>query len=467
MGPGQSDIVEALGRSGLLLSGKWGIEREALRVDADGRLAATDHPFPHGRGDITVDFAENQVEFVTKPSSSPDGAIAELRSLHAEAYEAMGDELLWPLSAPGLWDEPDRLRPARFGGDPGREGARRYRERLLSRYGRARQAISGVHVNFSFSRDFMDFLRDAETSRAAGKFREDPADAANRRYMDLARNAVRYRFLLAFLFSASPSIDPRFEAELRATSAATLLGALGSCGGRTASLRLGPLGYRLDPGRARRIGVRFASLDEYLRKLDAACSPRGGKAPLLDSASEYYVPIRPKAAPRGEKGGLGGLRERGIEYLELRVFDLDPFEPLGIGERALAFTQAFALACLLEGSPPLRRDASADDPLSLAASACSYDRAGRPADARIRNEVSRSADGLLQAMERIAPRLGERHEEAVAWARRALAGTELRSVDRFALLAASEGGGLAAGLRLAREHKESILGAFSARKAAS
>jgi len=70
-------------------------------------------------------------------------------------------------------------------------------------------------------------------------------------------------------------------------------------------------------------------------------------------------------------------------------------------------------------------------------------------------------------MERIAPRLGERHEEAVAWARRALAGTELRSVDRFALLAASEGGGLAAGLRLAREHKESILGAFSARKAAS
>src|SRR5512133_1151914 len=124
--------LEGAGAKNLLLSGKWGFEREALRVDPQGRPALSAHPFPPERGSITVDFAENQIEFVTEPRAGAEEALSELEALHVEAYGAMGDELLWPLSVPGLWDEPERLIPARFGGARDRQQARQYREFLLS-----------------------------------------------------------------------------------------------------------------------------------------------------------------------------------------------------------------------------------------------------------------------------------------------------------------------------------------------
>jgi glutamate--cysteine ligase len=101
--------IEALERGprGLLESGLWGFEREALRVDAEGRPSALDHPFAPSRGDITVDFAENQLELVTRPLPGIDEALDELRGLHREAYGGIGEELLWPLSIPGRWDEPE------------------------------------------------------------------------------------------------------------------------------------------------------------------------------------------------------------------------------------------------------------------------------------------------------------------------------------------------------------------------
>jgi glutamate--cysteine ligase len=437
----------------LLLAGKWGIEREALRVDPFGRPAPTDHPFPPDREGITVDFGESQIEFVTRPRASADEALEELEALHAEAYRALGSELLWPLSVPGRWDEPTAFRPARFGEAPDKEEARRYREYLLARYGRARQAISGVHFNFSFSAEFRDFLRSAEAMAGSA---ETARAYSDRRYMDLTRNVVRYRFLPVFLFSASPSIDPRFEAELAASADESARKAAGACRGRTASLRLGPLGYRLDPERGQRIDVRFASLEEYLDKLEAACRPQGDEAPLLRSASEYYAPIRPKALPKGGKGSLDGLRERGVEYLELRLFDNDPFEPAGIGSRAAAFAQAFALACLLMPSPPLEADAAADDRLSFYSSACSYDWRGDLSDRRLRRAIAEASKDLIAAMERIVPLLGPAHRDALDWAEAAIAGKKPRSAERFARLALLEGGGLAAGLRLAAAHKRSL-----------
>lgn len=452
---------ENAGAQALLLSGKWGFEREALRVDRQGRPAASPHPFPPEHRGITVDFGENQIEFVTEPRATAEEALAELGALHDEAYRSLGDELLWPLSVPGRWDEGTAFGPARFGGAPDKEDARRYREYLLSRYGRARQAISGVHFNFSFSPDFWDFLRRAEGST------EPAREFSDRRSMDLARNVVRFRFLPVFLFSASPSIDPRFEAELAEAAGGSARNAAGACRGRAASLRLGPLGYRLDPARGERVDARFASLDEYLDKLEGACRPSGGGEPLLRSASEYYAPIRPKALPKGGKGSLDGLRERGVEYLELRVFDLDPFEPLGIGPRAAAFAQAFALACLFLPSPPLGHDASADDRLSFYSSACSYDWRGDVPDRRLRRAVAEGSRDLVATMERIVPLLRSSHREALGWAAAAIAGKKTRAVERFARMALLEGGGLAAGLRLAEEHKRSFPGGERMRKEAS
>ena len=42
---------------------EFGIERESLRVNADGTLAQTPHPFV-GNAHIDRDFCENQVEII-------------------------------------------------------------------------------------------------------------------------------------------------------------------------------------------------------------------------------------------------------------------------------------------------------------------------------------------------------------------------------------------------------------------
>jgi glutamate--cysteine ligase len=441
------------GRDGdLLLSGLWGFEREALRVDGDGRPAATDHPFPPERRDITVDFAENQIELVTRPAGSIEEALGELRRLHRAAYEGMGEELLWPLSVPGRWDEPERLRPAEFGGLPEMEESRLYRRWLLSRYGRARQAITGLHYNLSFSSGLWDRLRRAEGSR------ESPPDFANRRYMDLARNFARHRFLPIFLFSASPVLDRRFAAELAASADPSSRAMGRTCLPSTASLRLGPLGYRLGRNTANRIDMRFDSLAEYIGKLEAAVSPAGASPPLLRSEGEFYAPIRPKAAFPGSKASLAALKAKGIEYLELRIFDLDPFDPIGIGAEEAIWIHLFALACLFMPSPRLERGAALDEPLSLAASACSLEGAGRRTVPRLASAVGRAGAEILETMSRLARLLPSEYELALGRSRDILAGRRPRTVERFGRLASEMGGGLAAGLDLARRHRAAVAG---------
>eukprot|EP01136_Pigoraptor_vietnamica_P040498 Opistho-1_new@12471 len=49
---------------------------------------------------------------------------------------------------------------------------------------------------------------------------------------------------------------------------------------------------------------------------------------------------------------LHALRERGVEYIEVRLMDLNPFEPIGIGASTLRFLDVFLLHCLLTDSPP-------------------------------------------------------------------------------------------------------------------
>jgi glutamate--cysteine ligase len=440
----------------LLFSGLWGFEREALRVDGNGQLAATDHPFPPELDRITVDFAENQIELITKPKPGIEAALAELESLHREAYAGLKGELLWPLSVPGRWDEPGLLRPASFGGREDRERARHYRAHLLERYGSARQAISGLHYNFSLSAEFWSCLRQAEGSR------EEPSDFANRRYLDLARNMIRYLSLPTFLFSASPVIDPLFAREL-ALSASPSARAVGrACAGRQASLRLGSLGYRLPPETARKIDLRFRSLSEYIEKIEDAIQPSGGG--LLDSEGEFYAPLRLKAAFPGEKASLAALRARGVEYIELRFLDLDPFAAPGIGIDAARFIHLLALACLLLPSPALRSAVTEDDRLSTLASSCSHDSAGLPREARMRRLIARQAAPVIGKMEELAAVLPSGYGEAVENAKAMLSGSKLRSIDRFARLTTEKGSGLAAGIALAREHERIFLNGGSTPK---
>jgi glutamate--cysteine ligase len=68
--------------------------------------------------------------------------------------------------------------------------------------------------------------------------------------------------------------------------------------------------------------------------------------------NEFYSAIRPKRVIRPAERPLHALRDRGVEYVEVRLMDLDPFVPVGIDAAAMRFLDVFLLHCLLCDSPP-------------------------------------------------------------------------------------------------------------------
>src|SRR5205814_2222526 len=81
---------------------------------------------------------------------------------------------------------------------------------------------------------------------------------------------------------------------------------------------------------------------------------------LLQIENEFYSTIRPKRVIRPGERPLHALRERGVQYVEARVMDLDPFSAIGIAAETVRFLDIFLLHCLLNDSPP-------DSPQEIAA----------------------------------------------------------------------------------------------------
>ncbi|MBY0345914.1 MAG: glutamate--cysteine ligase, partial [Neisseriaceae bacterium] len=88
----------------LLGEGLRGIERETLRINANGQLNTEPHPLSLGSAlthpFITTDYSESLLEFITPAVSSPDLAIQKLQETHHYAYSQLGDKRLWSASKP-------------------------------------------------------------------------------------------------------------------------------------------------------------------------------------------------------------------------------------------------------------------------------------------------------------------------------------------------------------------------------
>jgi glutamate--cysteine ligase len=413
-----------------------GLEREAWRIEPAGCPARSAHPFAPGadvfpEGQITVDFAENQAELVTTPAPGAAAAVERLGRLHGRLYREIPGELLWPMSTPGCWG--GDVAPARFGDAAAKEDARRYRRYLAAKYGTARQAISGVHFNVSLPEAFW-------TALAAATGSEPDRSAL---YFAAMRHLVRYRYVLTYLFGASPLVDRRWGESLAANSAAAERALLAQCGQSSSSLRSSPLGYQLPEPAARALAGVWAGLDAYARGLRGAIADG-----LLAGEREFYAPVRPKTAAGGS---LAALERRGVEYLEIRVLDLDPFAATGVAAETLQFLEAFTVAALLRPSRALTADDLAEEArLNTWATLCSC---GAGTDHR---EIFAARTGALWAAVReAAALLGPEHEQAVARNAEVFAGREPRIVDRFFWAASAAGVSLREqGLRLARGHRK-------------
>jgi glutamate--cysteine ligase len=211
---------------------------------------------------------------------------------------------------------------------------------LAHRYGRRMQTISGIHYNWSMP------------------------ERSNEEYFALVRNFRRNAWLLFYLFGASPAVCESFVAgnpnhRLQRLAPGTLYLPYAT------SLRMGRLGYQSDAQSS--ISVSYNSLADYAASLhDALTTPYpayekigiqdGGEykqlaTSLLQIENEFYGKIRPKRRIHPGERPLHALRSRGVEYVEVRLMDLDPFAPIGITASTCRFLDVFLLHCLVSESP--------------------------------------------------------------------------------------------------------------------
>lgn len=344
-----------------------GIEKESLRVTPQGKLAQTPHPEALGSAlkhpNITTDFSEALLEFITPVCSTVAESMAWLDAIHAYTYSVLRkqDEKLWVASMPCVLESDDSIPLAQYGTTHSARMKTTYREGLGHRYGRLMQTIAGIHYNVSFPDALWSILQ------AQSGDRQSLQDFKTQRYFDLIRNFRRYLWLPLYLFGASPALCPSFvkgrEHHLQSfdDQAKSLYLPFAT------SLRMGNLGYQSNA--QANLVVCYNNLSSYIKTLkkglttsypayekigvrDAVGHYRQLNTHLLQIENEFYSTIRPKRVTRSGETPILALHERGVEYIEVRCLDLNPYLPLGMDADTAYFIESFLLWCLLSDSPP-------------------------------------------------------------------------------------------------------------------
>lgn len=354
----------------LLSHTRIGLEKETLRVTPEGGIAQTMHPVALGSAltnpYITTDYSEALLEFITPPMEKSRDALNFLRDVQQFVYSRLDNEILWATSMPCVLSGEESIPIARYGTSNAGRMKHVYRVGLGYRYGKMMQVISGVHFNFSLTNKFWQEYRQVLGSQG------ELQDFKSEQYMHLIRNLLRAGWLIPYLFGASPAICKSFlqgkNTTLSEFDNTTFYEPFAT------SLRMGDIGYQNN--KENEIGVKacYDSLEEYIATLRYAIeTPYRGyeeigvfvdgeyrqlNANILQIENEYYSTVRPKQILKESEKPVSALKNRGIEYIELRSLDVNAFEPLSISQAQLHFLEAFMLYCLLEDSPyinPLER----------------------------------------------------------------------------------------------------------------
>ncbi|MFN5745861.1 MAG: glutamate--cysteine ligase [Methylococcaceae bacterium] len=376
-------LLLAANQQHLLRQGCKGLEKESLRLGADGMIAHTPHPPGFGSALthpwITTDYSEALLELITPPFQDSAATLVFLRNIHGFIHRHLNNEVLLATSMPiGLAGD-ESVPIANYGTSNIGRMKRIYRNGLSYRYGRTMQSIAGIHFNYSVNEALWPVLKDlTEDSNTLSAF-------ISEQYFGAVRNVHRYGWLLIYLFGNSPAICSSFfkgrEAladKFQRFDETTLYRP------HATSLRMSDIGYRNDNQTS--LDISFNNLDEYVACLQAAINKpyppyekigikvgeeyRQLNANILQIENEYYSLIRPKQVARsGEKPTLA-LKKRGVRYIELRALDLNCFEPAGVSIDTMHFLEVFVLFCLLKESPPLSTEERAESSRNALSVAC-------------------------------------------------------------------------------------------------
>jgi glutamate--cysteine ligase len=355
-----------------------GLEKESLRVTPEGFISVADHPAALGSAltnpYITTDFSEALLEFITPADQSIDKTLGVLSDIHRFTLMNLeNDELLWTSSMPCPMGSTEDIRLAQYGNSNIGRLKTLYRSGLSHRYGKLMQVISGLHYNFSMPDQFWPaYQKIRGNTDSLQKFKTD-------QYLHLIRNFHRNSWLLVYLFGASPAackcfVDDR-DHNLQKMESGSLYLPDATC------LRMGDLGYNSEAQKS--LFVCYNELDSYVDCLRRAMSTtypdyenigqmKNGdylqmNTSLLQLENEFYSTIRPKRVGKAGQRPLDALVEDGIEYIEVRALDLNPFLPLGIDATQIQFLDTFLLHCLLSESPECHEQEFAEVSENLAA----------------------------------------------------------------------------------------------------
>ena len=334
-----------------------GIERESLRVTQEGKISQSNHPkslgSPLTSEDITTDFAEALVELVTPTFESAEELFEHLSLLHKFLYSEMEEEILWNFSMPCAFQNEKEIKIAEYGDTNSGMLKHIYRKGLRLRYGSIMQCVSGIHFNFSLSVDSWDTL----TNTPDKSF-------VNEKYLGAIRNIKRNFWFLLERLGASPIAHESYL--LNREHSLTKHGSNDLFLPCATSLRMSDVGYQSSMQNA--LKINYNNLDEFIDAiikgintpvknfeeiglLDELGVPQQISTGILQIENELYDTVRPKrSGPSGSRPATL-LKNEGIEYLELRGIDINPFIPEGIDENKIKLLDIFIMHSLISESP--------------------------------------------------------------------------------------------------------------------
>ncbi|MGX7307308.1 bifunctional glutamate--cysteine ligase GshA/glutathione synthetase GshB [Enterococcus durans] len=290
---------------------RFGVEREGQRVDLTGALARTDHPEVFGdrafHPYIQTDFSETQIELITPVTDSVEELFQYLAAIYDVASRSISDEeMIWPLSMPpALPTKDEEIMIAKLANF---EDVL-YRRYLAKEYGKRKQMVSGIHFNFEFGDDLLRSLFAQQTEFP------DFTSFKTELYLKTARNFLHYRWLITYLYGASPLSEANYFVDKPGPSEPIR------------SIRNSSFGYTNHPN----VKVSYSSMERYLSDIEQMVEE--GK---LSEEKEFYTPIRFRGGKR-----VADLTTTGVRYIELRNIDLNPYARLGINPEQVKFLQLF------------------------------------------------------------------------------------------------------------------------------
>jgi glutamate--cysteine ligase len=347
----QENNLEALSSTGR------GIEREALRVLPEGKLSQHGHYNQLGsaltHGEITTDYSETLLEFITPVSHSPEEAIAQLQDIQKYTFANINGELLWPMSMPCFVDEADKVPLAHYGSSNIGKMKTVYRQGLKNRYGSMMQVIAGIHFNFSFSQNFWNVMQSLHNNE------QEVTDFISDRYFSILRNYKRYCWLIPYLYGSSPALCESFLQD-KTSPLPFKKSPRGSLYlDYATSLRMSDLGYTSSEQSS--LKICYNNLHDYVDAVQEAIGLKSEEfadigikvngeyqqlnGNILQIENELYAPIRPKQVMRSGEKPSQALRDRGVEYIEVRALDVNPFVDTGISIEQIHFLDIFLTYC--------------------------------------------------------------------------------------------------------------------------